>query len=239
MKILGIIPARYASTRFPGKPLAMIAGKTMIQRVYEQCLKAKHLSYLTVATDDIRIYNAVKNWGGNVLLTQQEHPNGTARCAEAMQLLSVEYDVVINIQGDEPIIHPQQIDILAGLFIENYTIEIATLVKKDNCPIQLKNTNIVKAILNNNDFAIDFKRNVTQNEPWFYKHVGIYGFKRETILALTSLLPTQNELALHLEQLRWLDHQYTIKVGYTTEESISVDVPEDIQKVLELLQKQA
>ena len=237
LKILGIIPARYDSARFPGKPLAMIAGKTMIQRVYEQCNKAKRLTDVVVATDDERIFEEVEMFGGNVILTASTHLNGTSRCAEVLENQPKKYNYIINIQGDEPLVNPNQIDELAKLF-EDLTAEIVTQVKKETNLSLLENKNIVKAILDNDDFAIDFKRiihHLSFKTQHYFKHIGIYGFKADVLKKIVNLAPTKNELEHHLEQLRWLDNGFKIKAGITEYESISVDTKEDLEKVIEIL----
>jgi 3-deoxy-manno-octulosonate cytidylyltransferase (CMP-KDO synthetase) len=235
LKIIGIIPARYASTRFPGKPLASIMGKTMIKRVYYQCLKSIYLDNLIVATDDERIYNEVKSFRGNVIMTSTEHLNGTSRCAEAISKLPEKYDYVINIQGDEPLIHPEQIDTLGKIFFKDADIEIATLVKKETDVSLLENRHIVKAIVNKQFFAVDFKRELTTTENFLYKHIGIYGFQTNILQELVQLPPSENEIKYQLEQLRWLDNGYRIKAGLTEHESISVDVPEEVEKIEQVL----
>lgn len=248
MKILGIIPARYDSARFPGKPLAMIAGKSMIQRVYEQCKKAKSLTNVIVSTDDDRIAKEVERFGGNVWKSIEQHQNGTSRCAEVVEGVNsnprndFSYNYVINIQGDEPLINPNQIDELASLF-KDKNVPIATLVKKETDLTLLHNSNIVKAILDEHNFAIGFKRSIDDkvlldqiyNAGFFYKHIGIYGFKTNLLVKLVKLAPTENELHHHLEQLRWLDYGFKIKAGITEHESMSVDTKEDLEKVLKIL----
>lgn len=237
MKILGIIPARYASSRFPGKPLVAIDGKTMIQRVYEQCLKADSLTDVIVATDDTRIYNEVNRFGGNAMMTSSDHLNGTSRCAEALknyiEVNKCSFDFVINIQGDEPFIQPEQIDELSLLFSDT-SATIFTQAKKNTNLELLSNPNIVKAILDDSNFAINFKRIITTNEiqqAFFLKHIGIYGFKADILSDIIKLSPTQNELEHQLEQLRWLDYRYKIKVGITEYESISIDTKEDLENL--------
>lgn len=238
LNILGIIPARYESSRFPGKPLAMIAGKTMIQRVYEQCKKAKSLTSVVVATDDKRIYDAVAAFGGNAQMTSTAHLNGTSRCAEVQEKEGNTYDFVINIQGDEPLINPEQIDELSRLF-EDANAEIVTQVKEESDLSLLENKNIVKAILEENYFAVDFVRigqaSTVNGRPIFYKHIGIYGFRADVLKQLVQLAPSANELEHHLEQLRWLDNDFKIKAGITEFESISVDTPEDLETVRKTL----
>ncbi len=238
LKILGIIPARYDSARFPGKPLAAINGKTMIQRVYEQCKKAKSLTNVIIATDDERIYSVVKEFGGNVVITSSTHLNGTSRCAEVAENLNEQFDYIINIQGDEPLINPNQIDELAVLF-QDENAEIVTQVKNETDLSLFGNKNIVKAILDENNYAVDFKRIIQfkdYNSAQFYKHIGIYGFQTNLLLKLVKLTPTENELEHHLEQLRWIDNGFKIKAGITEHESISVDTKEDLEKVIGLLQ---
>lgn len=241
MKILAVIPARYESTRFPGKPLANIAGKPMIQHVYERCLQTKSLSKVVAATDNQLIYAVVKGFGGEVCMTSSNHLNGTSRCAEVLEQLRhsefiEEYDYIINIQGDEPLINPNQIDELTNLF-KDANAQIITQVKKEMNLSLLQNPNIVKAIFDENQYATEFVR-IIQNSQFrihnFYKHIGIYGFKTNVLQQIVKLSPTENELHLHLEQLRWLDNGYKIKIGITKHESISVDTPEDLEKVRNL-----
>jgi 3-deoxy-manno-octulosonate cytidylyltransferase (CMP-KDO synthetase) len=244
MKILGVIPSRYSSTRLPGKPLIDIDGKTMIRRVYEQAQKATQLNHLVVATDDERIVNEVESFGGNVILTSTHHQSGTDRCAEVSEKITG-YDVIINIQGDEPLIDPSQIDLLAKCF-ENEQTQIATLAKKIETYTELYNFGTPKLILNQASEALYFSRQAiphlrdTKPDEWlsehtFYKHIGIYGFLTET-LSLISKLPTSSlEKMEMLEQLRWLENGYKIKVAITEIETLSVDSPEDVEKVLEVL----
>ncbi|MBK9328131.1 MAG: 3-deoxy-manno-octulosonate cytidylyltransferase [Sphingobacteriales bacterium] len=244
MKILGIIPARYASSRFPGKPLADIAGKPMIERVYDRCRKAKSLSDVVVATDDKRIFDAVEKFGGNVILTSGYHLNGTSRCAEVLENYKTDenFDVIINIQGDEPLIHPEQIDELASLF-SNSEIELATLVKRETDLTLLENGHIVKAFPDDHAVAVAFYRIIEEEnllnrikaDGFFYKHIGIYGFKAMTLQKIVTLSPTEHEQTFHLEQYRWLDNGYTIKTGITPFESRSVDTPEDAVEVSQII----
>ena len=232
MKAIGIIPARYASSRFPGKPLADILGKSMIQRVYEQCKKASTLSEVIVATDDKRIFNHVISFGGKALMTATTHLSGTDRCNEVIQSLETKYDIAINIQGDEPFINPEQIDQIASLF-SSPEITIATLVKKIEALSLLTDLNSPKAIFDKNGIAQNFCRSITQIKPnqTYYKHIGIYGYRTQTLAEICKLPPSENELKERLEQLRWLDNNYQIKVGITTYEGVSVDTPEDIEKI--------
>ena len=210
----------------------------MIQRVYEQCKKAKSLTSVVVATDDKRIYDAVAAFGGNAQMTSTTHLNGTSRCAEILENSGNQYDFIINIQGDEPLINPEQIDELTRLF-EDANAEIVTQVKEESDLSLLENKNIVKAILEENHFAIDFirigKPSTVNGRPIFYKHIGIYGFRADVLKQLVQLAPTPNELEHHLEQLRWLDNGFNIKAGITEFESISVDTPEDLEKVRKTL----
>ena len=232
MKAIGIIPARYASSRFPGKPLADILGKSMIQRVYEQCKKANSLSEVIVATDNNRIFNHVISFGGKALMTATTHLSGTDRCNEVIQSLETKYDIVINIQGDEPFINPEQINQIASLF-NSPEISISTLVKKIENPTLLTDVNSPKAVFDNHGIAQNFRRSITQIKPnqTYYKHIGVYGYRTQTLAEICKLPRSENEKIERLEQLRWLDNGYKIKVGITTFESLSVDTPEDIEKI--------
>lgn len=243
MKTLGIIPARYASTRFPGKPLVDIRGKSMIQRVYEQAKKSGSLNEVLVATDDQRILAHVLNFGGLALMTSELHQSGTDRCAE-VALKYPDFDVIINIQGDEPFIDPQQIDCLCACFNEPET-QLATLIKIINSQDELMNINTPKVILNTNSEAIYFSRTpipyFRNAEPgkWlekhtYYKHIGIYGYRIKSLLEITKLSVSSLELAEALEQLRWIENGYAIKVAITDKESYAIDTPDDIEKVLHL-----
>lgn len=241
MRILGVIPARYASTRFPGKPMVDLNGKTMIQRVYEQALLSATLNEVVVATDDERILLHVNSFGGRALLTSSDHQSGTDRCAETAEKLPG-FDVIINIQGDEPFIDPKQIDLLCSCFAEEDT-QLATLVKKINTTEELHNINSPKVILNNFSEAIYFSRTAIPYlrgiEPtdWlttktFYKHIGIYGYRADALKAITQLNVSSLEKAEALEQLRWIENGYKIKVAITDLETQAVDTPEDLEKIL-------
>jgi 3-deoxy-manno-octulosonate cytidylyltransferase (CMP-KDO synthetase) len=232
MKVIGIIPARYGSSRFPGKPLADIIGKSMIQRVYEQCKKCTTLKDVIVATDDERIFNHVQAFGGKAIITASTHPSGTDRCNEVIQSLTEKYDIAINIQGDEPYINPEQIDQIANLF-SSTKVSIATLAKKIEGNNLLTDLNSPKAIFNENGIALNFCRKITNPiaEKTYYKHIGIYGYRTKTLAEICTLPPSKNEINERLEQLRWLDNNYLIKVGITTHEGLSVDTPEDIEKI--------
>lgn len=249
MKVLGIIPARYASTRFPGKPLADLGGKPVIQRVYEQVVSV--LDEAVVATDDTRIYDVVKAFGGKVVMTSDKHNSGTDRCYEAYTAVGGDYDVVINIQGDEPFIQRSQLESLKSCFLSDKT-DIATLVRpydaNDSIDI-LFNPNSPKVVINNDNEALYFSRSVIpylRNVPqqdWlknhvFYKHIGLYGYRAEVLARITSLPQSPLEIAESLEQLRWLDNGYCIKVGFTDFETIGIDTPEDLDKAIDFLLKQ-
>jgi 3-deoxy-manno-octulosonate cytidylyltransferase (CMP-KDO synthetase) len=245
VKTLGIIPARFASTRFPGKPLADILGKPMIQRVYEQCKKCKSLNHVVVATDDKRIVAAVKKFGGDVILTSSKHQSGTDRCAEVAKKIGKSFDCIINIQGDEPLIQPQQITTLIKLFLKK-TVRIGTLVKKISSLSQLQNPSVAKVVMNKNNEALYFSRSpipfVRNHElsQWlkyvtFYKHIGIYGYRPEVLKEIVRLPVSKLEKAEQLEQLRWLENGYTISVAETKYESESVDTPGDIELIKEKL----
>ncbi len=246
MKFIGIIPARYGSSRFPGKPLADMAGKPMIQRVYEQVKKA--LDEVWVATDDDQILKVVENFGGKAVLTSPDHKSGTDRCNEAFSKIGNGFDVIINVQGDEPFIQPQQIEALKACFDSKET-ELATLVKpfkKEDGFEALFNPNSPKVILNNKSEAIYFSRSVipyirdTHHEEWldkhpFYKHIGMYAYRADVLKKITLLPQSILELAESLEQLRWIENGYKIKVGLTDIETIGIDTPEDMEKALNLL----
>lgn len=246
MKFIGIIPARYASTRFPGKPLADMKGKYMIQRVYEQARKV--LDHVCVATDDDRIFNAVQSFGGEVVMTSAQHRSGTDRCFEAYRTLGGHEDVVINIQGDEPFIKPEQIESLIACF-DSPQIQIATLVRPFEATEgyeALANPNSPKVVLNERHEALYFSRSVipylrgVEPAEWlarhtYYKHIGMYGYRADVLGQITCLPQSSLELAESLEQLRWLQNGYTIKVGITTQETIGIDTPADLEKAIALL----
>ena len=239
--ILGVIPARFASTRFPGKPLVDIGGKTMIQRVYEQAVSSQQLDRVIVATDDQRIYDHVRMFGGEVLLTRTEHPSGTDRCAEVAEHFP-DADFILNIQGDEPFIQPAQIDLLAYALTAQSQTGIATLAKKIEQSEALDNPNIVKVVLSQSGEALYFSRHSIPflrgaapehrlDQHTFYKHIGLYGFQRQTLQRITALSPTPLERAESLEQLRWLEYGFRIAVSITEMETIGVDTPEDLKKL--------
>jgi 3-deoxy-manno-octulosonate cytidylyltransferase (CMP-KDO synthetase) len=242
--LLGIIPARYASTRFPAKPLADIGGKSMIQRVYEQVKKSTLVKDVIVATDNIEIRNHVTQFGGQVCMTKEDHVSGTDRCYEALTLQKTKFNYVINIQGDEPFIQPEQIDLLAKL-LDGKT-EIATLVKKIEDKDQLFNPNVVKAVVSEKGEALYFSRstvphirNTTEgewmNKHTFYKHIGMYAYRTDVLKQLTALPVSSLEKVESLEQLRWLENGFRINVAETKTETIGIDTPEDLQKALAYL----
>ncbi|MDA9120602.1 3-deoxy-manno-octulosonate cytidylyltransferase [Flavobacteriales bacterium] len=228
--IAGIIPSRYASTRFPAKPLVDIAGKSMIQRVYEQASKAGSLSDVIVATDDQRIFDHVASFGGKVVMTSSEHQSGTDRCAEVLDGLS-NVDVIINIQGDEPFIEPEQINQLAACF-ENPETRIATLIKKIDNVEDLQSDTVVKVSRTQSNKAINFSRKAFSSLADSYKHIGIYAYRSHTLKTISKLPQSERELSERLEQLRWLDNGFEMQLAETEHESNSVDTPEDLTRLL-------
>ncbi|WP_031525651.1 3-deoxy-manno-octulosonate cytidylyltransferase [Dyadobacter crusticola] len=240
MRILGIIPARYASTRFPAKALVDIGGKSMIQRVYEQSSKATRLDQVIVATDDVRIMDHVKSFGGIAVMTAESHQSGTDRCYEALTKTEGNFDYIINIQGDEPFISPEPIDQLAGV-LDNQT-ELATLVKVIDQEDILFNVNVPKAVLNKKDEVMYFSRQTipylrnTEKDQWlsahtFYKHIGIYAYRADVLAEITKLPVSALEKAEALEQLRWLENGYAIRAVITSDDSHGVDTPDDLARV--------
>ena len=241
MRVLAIIPARYASTRFPAKPLALLGGKPIVQRVYEQV--AKIVERVVVATDDERIYDTVVSFGGEVVMTSPNHKSGTDRCAEAYKKLDYDADIIINVQGDEPFVAPEQIEALVNCF-DSTEVDIATLVKPfsaDSGIEALENPNSPKVVINEVKEALYFSRSVVpylrgvERSEWlkhhtFYKHIGIYAFRAEVLNEVTALEQTPLEKAESLEQLRWLESGYKIKVGITDIETIGIDTPEDLER---------
>lgn len=241
MKITGIIPARYASTRFPGKPLADIGGKSMIQRVYEQALKSELLSSVIVATDDQRIFDHVISFGGSAQMTSGDHQSGTDRCAE-VALKHPDSEVFINIQGDEPFIDPKQIDLLCKCF-EQQDVNLATLIKQITAYSELTNSNTPKVVVNALNEAIYFSRTPIPflrnhelsdwlNHRLYFKHIGIYGYRKDTLKKITGLPVSGLEQAEALEQLRWIENGLRINVAETNIESIAIDTPRDLEKAL-------
>jgi 3-deoxy-manno-octulosonate cytidylyltransferase (CMP-KDO synthetase) len=245
MKFTAIIPARYASTRFPGKPLAILGGKTVIQRVYEQAVSVLDDAY--VATDDERILQTVEAFGGRAVMTRSDHKSGTDRIEEAVTKIGTTADVIINIQGDEPFIHPSQIETLCRLFDDPQT-QIGTLGKRFESMEAVENPNSPKIVTDVKGFALYFSRSVIpfirgrQRDEWFgqypfLKHLGIYAYRREVLGEITKLPQSSLEIAESLEQLRWLQNGYRIRVGETNIETVGIDTPEDLQRAEQLLMK--
>lgn len=243
MKFIGIIPARYASTRFPGKPLALLGGKPVIQHVYEKVAESLKTAY--VATDDERIYDTVKAFGGNVVMTRKDHKSGTDRIEEAIEKIGGEWDVVVNVQGDEPFVDKSQLDTICHCF-DDATTQIATLGKPFTSMEAVNNPNSPKIVVDNQGFAMYFSRSVIPfvrgKEPseWlqhypFLKHLGIYAYRKEVLKEVTQLPQSSLEIAESLEQLRWLQNGYKIKVGTTDIETVGIDTPEDLQRAEEFL----
>ncbi|MBE2206626.1 MAG: 3-deoxy-manno-octulosonate cytidylyltransferase [Saprospiraceae bacterium] len=242
MKIAGIIPARYASTRFPGKPLADIGGQSLIERVYRQVRKTTCIQEVVVATDDERILRHVLDFGGQAVMTRSDHASGTDRCAEVAEALSG-FDIVVNIQGDEPFIRPEQIEAALVPLLHSSDAGIATLAKKMDRREDVFNPNVVKVVFNERGRALYFSRSPIPylrgipEAEWpgdidFYKHIGLYAFRREVLSELTRLPMSAHERAESLEQLRWLDAGYAIAVSVTPFETIGVDTPEDVARAL-------
>lgn len=249
MKTLGIIPARYSSTRLPGKPLAMINGKSMIQRVYERAIQ--WVDEVVVATDDQRIVEAVNSFGGKVTLTGDHHQTGTNRCLEAYEQLGFsesDFDVVINIQGDEPLLAENHIKQLISCF-EDPNTTMGTLVHPIHDAEELKSKSDIFVVINKDQYALYFSRQVIPqvrgvefhdwvNHHTYYKHIGLYAFKPHALKEFANLSPTTLEKAESLEQLRWLENGNQIKVAITHEKAIAVDTPEDLEKAIKLVQEE-
>ena len=258
MKFIGIIPARYASTRFPGKPLAMLGGKTVIQRVYEQVTSVlnsqfsilnSQLSPVWVATDDDRIFKAVEVFGGRAVMTRTDHKSGTDRIQEAAEKIGTTADVIINVQGDEPFIHPSQLETVCRLF-DNPRTQIATLGKPFETMDAVDNPNSPKIVTDNDGYALYFSRSVIpfvrgkEHGEWlaqfpFLKHIGLYAYRRDVLAEITRLPQSPLEMAESLEQLRWLQNGYKIRVGLTNVETIGIDTPEDLARAEAVLAKRA
>jgi 3-deoxy-manno-octulosonate cytidylyltransferase (CMP-KDO synthetase) len=242
MKVLAIIPARYASTRFPGKPLVDIAGKSMIQRVVEKVQECASISQLVVATDDERIFNHVQSFGAHAVMTSSDHPSGTDRCLEAYININSDADCIINVQGDEPFVDAAQLTSLIQL-IAKTDVSIATLAKKITDTSALFDPSKVKVVFDNHSRALYFSRHAipfirnAEESHWltmhaYYKHLGLYAYKPEKLKEICALLPSSLEKAESLEQLRWLENGHTIHVAITDIESPAIDTPEDLQAVL-------
>ena len=247
MKVIGIIPSRYASTRFPSKPLAMIKGKTMIQRVWEQAWKSK-LDAVVVATDDMRIADEVLKFGGQYVLTDPNHRSGTDRCREALYMVEGQYDALVNIQGDEPFIDPAQINQVIELIGRDDT-QLASLAKRIEDEDELFSPNVVKVVMDKQGNALYFSRNPIpfmrnlDHDKWlqngeFYKHIGLYAYKTETLCQIAEMQSTKLEMAESLEQLRWLENGLRIRMGVTQLESLSIDTQEDYEKAMQFAQNQ-
>jgi 3-deoxy-manno-octulosonate cytidylyltransferase (CMP-KDO synthetase) len=246
MKFIAIIPARYASTRFPGKPLARLGGKYIIERVYQQASSIVGEAY--VATDDDRIFKAVEAFGGKAVMTRNDHKSGTDRIEEAATKLGTDADVIINVQGDEPFIQPSQLATVKALFDDDQT-QIATLGKPFETMEAAENANSPKIVTDVNGYALYFSRSVIpfvrgkERSEWlasfpFVKHIGLYAYRRDVLRQITKLPQSPLEIAESLEQLRWLQNGYRIKVGLTDVETVGIDTPEDLQRAEEFLQKQ-
>ncbi len=234
MKIVGIIPSRYASTRLAGKPLKDICGKTMVQRVYEQSERASNVDQVIVATDDQRIYDTVKSFGGDVVMTSKDHQTGTDRLAEAVK--NIDADIVVNIQGDEPLIDPQMIDQAVSPLIKDNSIRMSTLKKKINSQEEIASPHVVKVVTDKDNFALYFSRAAipyprNNTEIDYYKHIGLYVYRKEFLLEYAKMDSTSLEEQESLEQLRVLENGYKIKVVETEYQAIGVDTPEDLEKV--------
>lgn len=246
MKFIGIIPARYASTRFPGKPLALLGGKPVIQHVYEKVAAVLEAAY--VATDDERIYDVVKSFGGQVVMTRTDHKSGTDRIEEAIEKIGGEWDVVVNVQGDEPFVAKSQLDTICHCF-DDPTTQIATLGKPFESMEAVQNPNSPKIVVDNMGFAMYFSRSVIpyvrgkEMSSWlthypFLKHLGIYAYRKDVLHQVTQLPQSSLEIAESLEQLRWLQNGFKIKVGTTDVETVGIDTPQDLERAEEFLKAQ-
>lgn len=246
MKFIGIIPARYASTRFPGKPLALLGGKPVIQHVYEKVAAVLEAAY--VATDDDRIYDVVKAFGGQVVMTRTDHKSGTDRIEEAIEKIGGEWDVVVNVQGDEPFVAKSQLDTICHCF-DDPTTQIATLGKPFESMEAVQNPNSPKIVVDNMGFAMYFSRSVIpyvrgkEKSSWlthypFLKHLGIYAYRKDVLRQITQLPQSSLEIAESLEQLRWLQNGFKIKVGTTDVETVGIDTPQDLERAEEFLKTQ-
>jgi len=237
-KVLGIIPARYASSRFPGKPLIDLKGKSMIQRVYEGVKNSNLFYKVVVATDDLRIFDHVQFFGGEVVMTSSEHPSGTDRCGEVL-VHYPEAEIVVNIQGDEPLVNARQLEVLVGLF-QDETVSIATLGTHAVSEEDVADPNRIKVVVNHTMDALYFSRSVIPFERnsanySYIRHIGLYGFRASILKQLIALYPTELERTESLEQLRWMYYGYKIRLAITDIETPNIDVPDDVQKVLDVL----
>ncbi len=239
-KIIGIIPARYASQRFPGKPLIDLKGKSMVQRVYEQAVQCEALDKVVIATDDIRIYEHCETKNLNVVMTGIYHQSGTDRCAEALGKVNDQFDIIVNIQGDEPLIEPQQITEVISLF-DNDSVKIGSLVRRIKEKEQIQNPNVVKATFDKYGKALYFSRspipfNRNENENYFaFQHLGIYAFRVNTLKNLVQLPVSRLENIEKLEQLRWLENGYSLYLKETNYVTYAIDTPEDVDNIINLL----
>jgi len=243
MNVVGVIPARYSSTRFEGKIIADLLGKPLIQYVYERAKEARLLEDLIVAADNDKVVNTVKEFGGKVIFTSPDQPSGTDRIAEVVNPLDVR--VIINIQGDEPLVQPKMIDDLAGALLEDESIVMATLVKRIDNPEEINNPNIVKVAVDKNGFALYFSRNPIPyirdqapegaEKPIYYKHIGLYAYTKDFLFTIANLAPSSLEKAECLEQLRALEYGYKIKTIETEFDTVGVDTPADLEKVRTIL----
>lgn len=244
---IGIIPARYASSRFPGKPLAMILGKTLLQRTYENALRCTSLKYVVVATDDERIFSHVKSFGGNVLMTSIECENGTERLAEVYRLNpSLRSNIVINIQGDEPCVDPETIDAVIAILSADPKASMSTAAVLLKSREEAFNPAVVKCTIDTCQNALYFSRSLIPankagsycSKTTYFRHIGIYGYRSDFLLEYVRLPKTPLQISEDLEQLKALEHGHRIKVAFVEEASIGVDTPEDIQEIEKLLCKQ-
>ena len=240
MKFLGIIPSRYASTRLPGKPLAMIQGKPMIQQVYERVKESNTLDKLIIATDDERILNVAASFGAEAILTSPLHNSGTERCSEVAAVIGNDFEVVINIQGDEPFIESDHLIALRNLFLKE-EVQIGSLIKRISSLDELKNPNVVKAVKSPDGKALYFSRTAVpylrniDEQDWlhhhlFFKHIGLYGYRKNTLLKIAQLSPTPLEQAESLEQLRWLENNFSIHLAETFIETLSIATADDLMR---------
>ena len=251
MKFLALIPARYASTRFPGKPLADLGGKPMIRHVYEKARAFFDTCY--VAIDDERIERAVAGFGGRAIMTSTDHRSGTDRCREALDkaeaLCGERFDIVVNIQGDEPFVSEEQLSLISGCFDEPST-QIATLVKAFAPHEDIFNSNSPKVVLSADGHALYFSRSAIpflrgvepsqwQSSHTYYKHIGLYAYRTDVLKEITALPQSSLELAESLEQLRWLENGYKIKVGISEVETIGIDTPQDLERAEEFLKSRS
>jgi 3-deoxy-manno-octulosonate cytidylyltransferase (CMP-KDO synthetase) len=242
LDIVAVIPARYASVRFPGKPLAMIMGKTMIEHVYQRVSACSQLNRIYVATDDIRIVRTVEAFGGSAILTSPDHPSGTDRVAEAAKRLGG--DLILNVQGDEPLIEPEILSLALEPLMADLSIPMASLKTELRDPEEWSNPNVVKVVTDANGFAlyfsracIPFARDAGEGPAGRFKHIGLYAYRRETLLRLAQLPPSPLERTEKLEQLRALENGYRIAVPTTDHSPVGVDTPDDLARVLKMLER--